>query len=53
MNVTVEVTDGRGSRIPRSQAEILSAATPGSKTLVTDDEGTAQLELQPGVMLAL
>jgi hypothetical protein len=40
VNVTIEVTDGRGSRNSEVSAKILSAATPGSKTLVTDDEGT-------------
>jgi len=48
VTVTIEVTDGHGARIPKAQAEILSAATAGSKTLVTDDEGTAHLELEPG-----
>jgi TonB family protein len=48
VTVTIEVTDGHGARIPNAQAEILSVATAGSKTLVTDDEGTAHLELEPG-----
>ncbi len=48
VTVAIEVTDGHGSRIPKAQAEILSVATAGSKTLVTDDEGMAHLELEPG-----
>jgi TonB family protein len=48
VTVTIEVTDGHGARIPNAQAEILSVATAGTKTLVTDGEGTAHLELEPG-----
>ena len=51
VTVTIEVTDGHGSHIPRAQAEIVSAAG-NSKVLIADEEGSAHLKLEPGKYVA-
>ncbi|HTG27638.1 MAG TPA: carboxypeptidase-like regulatory domain-containing protein [Methylomirabilota bacterium] len=46
--IAIEVTDERGSAIPNAKVEIISVTDADGKTVVTDINGSAQLELQAG-----
>jgi hypothetical protein len=46
--IAIEVTDERGSAIPNAKVEIIPVTDADGKTVVTDINGSAQLELQAG-----